>query len=67
MVTVERDGAYLVFKRDGVEFYDTAIPAQADVGRLIRHMSDKMWFTAEVRARTMEIIRQAHGEQENAA
>ena len=26
MVTVERDGNYLVYKRDGVEFYDTAIP-----------------------------------------
>ena len=25
MVTVERDGGYLIFRRDGVEFYDTAI------------------------------------------
>ena len=49
MVTVERDGGYLLFKRDGVEFYDTAIPAQADVGRLIRHLSDKMWFAPDVR------------------
>lgn len=55
MVTVERDGGYLIFKRDGVEFYDTAIPAQADVGRLIRHLGDKMWF-AEVRAETMQLI-----------
>lgn len=55
MVTVERDGGYLVFKRDGVEFYDTAIPAQADVGRLMRHLSDKMWFS-EVRAETLRLI-----------
>lgn len=55
MVTVERDGAYLIFRRDGVEFYDTAIPAQADVGRLIRHLSDKMWF-ASVRAETLQLI-----------
>lgn len=55
MVKVERDGAYLIFKRDGVEFYDTAIPAQADVGRLIRHLSDKMWF-AEVKAETLQLI-----------
>jgi hypothetical protein len=55
MVTVERDGGYLIFKRDGAEFYDTAIPAQADVGRLIRHLGDKAWF-AEVRAGTFQLI-----------
>jgi len=55
MVTVERDGGYLIFKRDGAEFYDTAIPAQAEVGRLIRHLGDKMWF-AEVRAETLQLI-----------
>ena len=55
MVTVERDGAYLIFKRNGVEFYDTAIPAQADVGRLMRHLSDKMWFSS-VRAETLQLI-----------
>lgn len=54
-MTVERDGGYLLFKRDGVEFYDTAIPAQADVGRLMRHLGDKMWF-AEVRAETLQLI-----------
>lgn len=55
MVKVEREGGYLIFKRDGVEFYDTAIPAQADVGRLIRHLSDKMWFSS-VRAETLQLI-----------
>ena len=60
MVTVERDGGYLIFRRDGVEFYDTAIPAQADVGRLIRHLSDKMWFS-EVRAECLVMIAEYHG------
>lgn len=60
MVTVERDGGYLLFKRDGVEFYDTAIPAQADVGRMIRHLSDKMWF-AEVRQDSLVMIAEYHG------
>ena len=60
MVTVERDGGYLIFRRDGVEFYDTVIPAQADVGRLIRHLSDKMWF-AEVRAECPAMIAGYHG------
>ena len=55
MVTVDRDGGYLIFRRDGVEFYDTAIPAQADVGRLIRHLGDKMWFPG-VRAQTLQLI-----------
>lgn len=59
-MTVERDGAYLIFRRDGVEFYDTAIPAQADVGRLIRHLGDKMWF-AEVRAECLVMIAEYHG------
>ena len=54
-MTVERDGAYLIFKRDGVEFYDTAIPAQADVARLMRHMGDKTWF-ADVRAEALQLI-----------
>ena len=54
-MTVERDGGYLIFRRDGVEFYDTVIPAQADVGRLIRHLSDKMWFS-EVRAEALQLI-----------
>ena len=56
MITVERDGGYLIFRRDGVEFYDTAIPAQADVGRLIRHLSDKAWFTPDVRRQTLMLI-----------
>ena len=55
MVTVERDGGYLIFKRNGTEFYDTAIPAQADVGRLMRHLSDKMWF-AEGKADALQLI-----------
>jgi len=55
MVTVRQEGKTLVFERDGVEFYDTAIPAQADVGRLMRHLSDKMWF-AEVKAEALRLI-----------
>ena len=61
MVTVERDGGYLIFKRDGVEFYDTAITARADVGRLIRYLDDKMWF-ADVRAETLRLINEKGGE-----
>ena len=60
MVTVERDGGYLIFRRDGVEFYDTAIPAQADVGRLMRHLGDKMWF-AEVRQDSLAMIAEYYG------
>lgn len=55
MITVEREGNYLIFKRDGVEFYDTAIPSPADVGWLMRHLSDKAWF-ADVRAETFQLI-----------
>ena len=62
MISVERDGAYLVFKRDGVEFYDTAIPAPADAGRLIRHLSDKSWF-ADVKQDIIRIINAADGDQ----
>jgi hypothetical protein len=62
MISVERDGAYLVFKRDAVEFYDTAIPAPADACRLIRHLSDKSWF-ADVKQDTIRIINAADGDQ----
>ncbi len=55
MVTVEREGNYLLFKRDGVEFYDSAIPSPADTGLLMRHLSDKTWF-ADVRAETFQLI-----------
>ena len=55
MITVERDGGYLIFRRDGTEFYDTAIPAQADVGRLMRHLGDKMWSPG-VREETLQLI-----------
>lgn len=41
MITVRSDDGYLMFERDGVEFYDTAIPAQADVGRLMRLINEK--------------------------
>ena len=60
MITVRSDDGYLMFERDGVEFYDTAIPAQADVGRLMRHLSDKMWFS-EVRADSLVMIAEYHG------
>lgn len=60
MITVRSDDGYLMFERDGVEFYDTAIPAQADVGRLMRHLSDKMWF-AEVRQDSLAMIAEYHG------
>jgi len=60
MITVRSDDGYLMFERDGVEFYDTAIPAQADVGRLMRHLSDKMWF-AEVRQDSLAMIAEYYG------
>lgn len=55
MITVERDGGYLIFRRDGVEFYDTAIPSPADTCLLMRHLSDKTWFSS-VRAETLQLI-----------
>lgn len=59
MITVKREGDYLIFSRDGVEFYDSAIPSPADTGRFIRHMTDKTWFCA-VRADTIKIIEAHH-------
>lgn len=55
MVTVERDGNYLVYKRDGVEFYDTAIPDLQNIGVLMRHMDSKNWFS-DVRSETFQLI-----------
>ena len=55
MVTVERDGGYLIFIRDNAEFYDSGIPAQSALGNGFRHMDDKAWF-AEVRRETPGMI-----------
>lgn len=62
MATVKREGGYLVFWRDGVEFYDSAIPCEADIGRWFRHMDDKMWFP-EVRTDCLRLIREHHAAQ----
>lgn len=59
MVTVKREGSYLVFWRDSVEFYDSAIPCEADIGRWFRHMDDKMWMH-EVRTACLDLIREHH-------
>ena len=55
MVTVERDGGYLIFKRNGTEFYDSGIPCEAALGQWVRHMDDKAWF-AEVKADALQLI-----------
>ena len=62
MITVRSDDGYLTFERDGVEFYDTAIPAQADVGRLIRHLMDKNWMTQELKHETVRLVQEWWGE-----
>lgn len=64
MITVERDGGYLIFRRDGVEFYDTAIPAQADVAWFFRHMGDKRWFIDDLKRQTARLVREAWGDNE---
>lgn len=64
MVTVERDGDFLNYSRDGHIFYDPAIPSQADSARFFRHMSDKMWFTDELKRQTTQLVREAWGDNE---
>lgn len=62
MVAVKREGGYLVFWRDGVEFYDSAIPCEAEIGQWFRHMDGKMWFP-EVRTACLGLIRECHASQ----
>ena len=59
MVTVERDGGYLIFFRDNAEFYDSGIPCEAALGQWVRHMDDKAWF-AEVRQDSLAMIAEYH-------
>lgn len=63
MITVRSDDGYLIFKRDGVEFYDTAIPAQADVGRFYRHLMDKNWMTQELKRETVRLVLEYFGDE----
>ena len=60
MITVERDGGYLIFCRDNAEFYDSGIPCEAALGQWVRHMDDKAWF-AEVRRETLRLLRDYYG------
>lgn len=62
--SVFRDKAHLVFVRDGVEVYEPAIPAQADVAWFFRHMGGKTWFTPELKAETMRLVREYYGGEE---
>lgn len=62
MITVRSDDGYLMFERDGREFYDSAIPCEADIGRWFRHMDDKMWMQ-EVRKTCIDLIHEYHAAQ----
>ena len=64
MVTVQSDGDFLIYMRDGVEIYDPAIPAPAEIGRFFRHMMSKTWFTPDMKAETMRLVREYYGGEE---
>lgn len=62
MITVRSDDGYLTFEQDGREFYDSAIPCEADMGRWFRHMDGKMWFP-DVRKNCIDLIHEYHDRQ----
>ena len=62
MVTVERDGGFLNYSRDGHIFYDPAIPSPADAARFYRHLMDKNWMTPELKAETVRLVQEWWGE-----
>lgn len=62
MVTVERDGGFLNYSRDGHIFYDPAIPSPADAARFYRHLMDKNWMTQELKAETVRLVQEWWGE-----
>ena len=62
MVTVERDGGFLNYSRDGHIFYDPAIPSPADAARFYRHLMDKNWMTQELKKQTAHLVIEWWGE-----
>ena len=58
MVTVERDGDFLNYTRDGHIFYDPAIPSQADSARFFLHLMDKNWMTPELKRETVRLVQE---------
>lgn len=62
MITVRSDDGYLMFDQDGREFYDSAIPCEADIGRWFRHMDGKLWFQ-DVRKTCIDLIHEYHAKQ----
>ena len=62
MVTVERDGGFLNYSRDGHIFYDPAIPSPADAAKFYRHLMDKNWMTQELKRETVRLVQEWWGE-----
>lgn len=62
MITVRSDDGYLTFEQGGREFYDSAIPCEADIDRWFRHMNGKMWFQ-DVRKTCIDLIHEHHAAQ----
>jgi len=62
MITVRSDDGYLMFEQDGREFYDPAIPSQADAARFYRHLMDKNWMTPELKRETVRLVQEWWGE-----
>ena len=62
MITVRSDDGYLTFEQDGREFYDSAIPCEADIGQWFRHMDGKMWMQ-DVRKTCIDLIHEYHATQ----
>lgn len=63
MVTVERDGGFLNYSRDGHIFYDPAIPSPADAAKFYRHLMDKNWMTQELKAETVRLVLEYWGDE----
>lgn len=64
MVTVRRDGNFLIYARDGVDIYEPAIPSPADAAKFYRHLMDKNWMTQGLKAETMRLVQEYFGEAE---
>ena len=63
MITVRSDDGYLTFERDGVEFYDPAIPSPADAAKFYRHLMDKNWMTQELKDETARLVLEYGGSE----
>ena len=56
IISVERDGKYIIFKNDGTEFYDIEPEKCNGYPSIMSCLETKQWFTPKVKAQVGALL-----------